>query len=91
MNGSVYEQWYSTCVNDWAEDILWLQGQYAELIAPLRGVMIQEHRLMENGLRLTVYEDGTRVCINPTSRDAVWDGHPVEAMGYLILKGGDEE
>lgn len=91
MNGSVYEQWYSTCVNDWAEDILWLQGQYAELIAPLRGVMIQEHRLMDNGLRLTVYEDGTRVCINPTSRDAVWDGHPVEAMGYLILKGGDEE
>lgn len=87
MSGSVYERWYSTCLDDWAEDVLWLQAQYAALLSPLRGETMERHELLGGGLRLTVYSDGTRICVNPTAQDMVWEGQVVEAMGYLIVKG----
>lgn len=51
----------------------------------LEGLRIIDHRIREDGMRETTYEDGTRVLINYSTDTVNVDGRDVEAMSSIRL------
>ena len=88
MNGSVYEMWHSTKYSDWLAECRLYADAYRDALLDVREEVIMRHDILENGLRVVTYENGTRLCVNYRERDAEFEGHAVSARGYLLLKGG---
>ncbi len=87
MSGSVYEQWYSVSSDAWLETCAAFAEVYEEVLLPLRQYAMVQHEVLENGLRIVTYSDGTRICINRQDETAEYEGHQIPGMNYLVLKG----
>lgn len=87
MNGSVYEQWYSVEADIWLETCAQFVQAYEEVLLPLQACTIDRHEVLDSGLRVVTYSDGTRICINAQPEKVNYDGQTIDAMAYLVLKG----
>ncbi len=90
LNGSVYERWYATAFDTWREDVAYFTQVYEKVLLPLRRETMTCHELLDNGLRVVTYSDGTRICVNPSAAPAAYAGHTIAPMDYLVLKGGEQ-
>ena len=57
------------------------------LLARIDGAQITDHRILENKLRVTTFENGVRVAVNYTDEALTFEGNTVGKQSYLILEG----
>ena len=71
------------------DDCIAVMARYAEDMKGLNGLRITGHRVLDNGLTVTEYEDGTRVYVNYTEGALEADGITVETRSYRVVREGD--
>jgi len=90
LNGSVYERWYATAFDTWREEMAYFTRAYEEVLLPLRRETMTCHEILDSGLRVVTYSDGTRICVNPSTSAVSYAGHTIAPMDYLVMKGGEK-
>ena len=76
---SQYSQWKDTAVEIWR--------QFNADFAALQDQTITAHTVLTEDVVRVTYEDGTRVYVNYTALEGVWDGVNVPATGYIVVRG----
>jgi len=71
----------------WAEEAIAMAVQYQQDMAGLNQQKIVSHQQVNEALRITGYEDGTKVYVNYGKQDAMQDGLTVPAMSYHVERG----
>ncbi len=82
-----YEHLLSTQYAIQKDDVLVLWDEWSRAMDGLNGLTITDHAVIGD-LRVTTYEDGTRVYVNYGASAREEDGVSVEARGYAVVKGG---
>lgn len=78
--GSEYTVWEKPAAAEYAK--------VAEVLAPLAGKTIEDHRSLMPKVYQTVYSDGTRIIVNYNRSSVTIDGQIIEPYGFGIRKGG---
>lgn len=84
-----YTQFFGADFEKWSTLADEVYKQYSNDFAPLASQLIDDHKILENGLRITTYEDGTEVLINYSKSDITYEDITVLAGNYAVkAKGG---
>lgn len=78
--GSEYTVWEKPAAAEYAK--------VAEVLAPLAGKTIEDHRSLMPKVYETSYSDGTRIIVNYNRSSVTIDGQIIEPYGFGIRKGG---
>lgn len=65
--------------------------RYQSEMAGLNTLRMTGHCILQSGVSVTEYEDGTRVYVNYTQKDFSADGVTVPAEDYLVVRGGAQK
>lgn len=78
--GSEYTEWEKPAAEEYAK--------VAEVLAPLAGKTIEDHRSLLPRVYQTTYSEGTRIMVNYNRSSVTVDGQTIEAFGFRVTKGG---
>jgi hypothetical protein len=81
--GSEYTVWEKPAAAEYAKVV--------EVLAPLAGKTIEDHRSLMPNVYETAYSDGTRIIVNYNRSSVTVDGQTIEPYGYGVRKGGGSE
>ncbi|MCX7658072.1 MAG: DUF5696 domain-containing protein [Oscillospiraceae bacterium] len=87
LSHSAYESYYSTNYRYWLSDAVSAYQTVNEVYKSLRTQKIKEHIIHSDGVRETVYENGTSVIVNYTDKDAKVGNITVKAKSYAVKEG----
>lgn len=74
---------------DWADIAVSEYHRYNEALAHVQDQFIVDHRELAEGVRATVYEDGTMIIVNYTDRAYRHEEVEIGAQQYAVLEGAD--
>jgi hypothetical protein len=83
-----FRQFYANEYDKWSPDANALYQQFTADFAGLYKQAITNHAIIEAGLTLTGYEDGTRVMVNYGGSAVNYDGVIINAHSYAVLRDG---
>lgn len=84
-----YQHYSTTNYVSWIDEAAALYKDLLPYMAELRDKCITDHEILENGLRVTVYENGTKSIVNYADHDIEYHDKTVKAKGYLLEKAGE--
>ncbi|WP_019640197.1 DUF5696 domain-containing protein [Paenibacillus fonticola] len=82
-----FDAMYSTYYMDWLREAADLYAEANAALGPLQKVRMTDHRLVQEGVYETVYENGVRIWVNYTDQAVLVEGQKVKPMGYEIGGG----
>ena len=78
----------STCYADWRDTIRSTYEQISKVLSQVRGQQMTKHTVVSEGVVITEYENGGRICVNYLSEPFIFEGENVPAMTAVFI-GGD--
>ena len=84
-----YQHYSTTNYVSWIDEAATLYKDLQPYMTEQRNQRITDHEILENGLRVTVYENGVKSIVNYADHDVEYDGKTVKAKGYLFEKAGE--
>jgi len=88
LQESDYTGYYGASYASWGEKAIEMIIRYQADMKGLNQQKIVNHEILESDVRVTEYENGTKVYVNYTDEDVSTDGVTVPARDYVV-KGGD--
>ena len=84
MKYSGVNRFYSTCFNTWKDTAVEVYSELADVLSPVTGARMLSHEILDEGVRKTVYSNGTAIFVNYNAEPVTVDGVRVPAMGYAV-------
>lgn len=69
---------------DWIDEAVETYKELKPILQNLSGQKIVEHKVYENGARITVYENGVKILTNYSDKTATVDGLSAQAHSYAV-------
>jgi len=83
-----YNILFSSKFDIWVEKVLQEYNVQAVKMGYLQDIAIVDHRMLDEDVFETVYEDGSRVIVNYRSTPWEGEGVTVGALDYVLIEGG---
>jgi RNase P protein component len=83
-----YRRFFSNEYSRWIDTANNLYHDHNAVFAPLYNQLIIGHSILDDGVTVTVYEDGTRVYVNTSMRDYDGDGFVLPSRRYVVRVAG---
>lgn len=87
LQGTALSAYHSTYYATWLDTAQTLYAAYSELCAQVGGARMTSHTVLDDGLRITAYENGVRVYVNDTQTDLSDGPVHVPPGAYQIVQG----
>ncbi len=84
-----YTHFYGANYEMWAEVANEVYQRFDKELSHVYNQYMVDHQILEDGLTMTVYEDGTKAIVNYNYTDCTYEGQTVGARDYIVLKGGN--
>ena len=81
---------YPTYFGDWAEKTTEYQKRFEKIFGSLNDKVITKHTVLQNGLRVTEYENGCEIAVNYSDSDVEYNGVKVSARDFAVISGGEK-
>ncbi len=89
LEETLHNEFYGSDYSLWKEDIISIYHKMQEDMGNTYNQYITEYKVINSGVRLTGYEDGTRVIVNYCYDDYVYNGITIPARDYIVERGGE--
>ena len=87
LQNTYYTQYYGADFNAWKDKMLAIYADYEESLGHVFHQTITDHVVIAPDVRMTVYEDGTKVYVNYNNEDyKTEDGTVLPARDYLVIR-----
>lgn len=87
LQNTYYTQYFGADFYAWKEKMLEIYGDYEGALGHIFDKTITDHQLVADGVRLTVYEDGTKVYVNYNNEDYETEDKVIlPARDYLVIR-----
>jgi hypothetical protein len=83
---TVYRRYFANEYNRWKYIANELYQEFYENFAHLYNQLIIDHQILNNGVTVTVYEDGTRVYVNTSMQDFYLSYGILLSRSYKVLR-----
>ena len=90
LQDTFHSGYYGATYASWKQEVEQTVAAYQQDMAGLNGVAIAGHEILKKDVRVTVYENGTKVFTNYSNTDFAVDGLTIPARSYLVA-GGDAQ
>ncbi|MBQ6959982.1 MAG: hypothetical protein IJP78_03275 [Clostridia bacterium] len=90
LQDSFYTTYYGASYDAWKETAAAIIAACQADLKGLNSLRITDHQTVDTDIRLTVYENGTKVYVNYGAEDYQADGVLIPARGYVV-EGGERE
>ena len=87
LKDTAYSQYYSACYRDSYEAVLGAYRRAEALVGDLQTQTIADHRILQEGVTVTVYENGVCVYVNRTHLPVSVDGLEIPARAAVRSEG----
>ena len=87
LQDSAYSCYTGANWDRWKDEVIPMIIRYRKETAGLNSLRITGHEILTDEVRVTTYEDGTRIYVNYGHEAAEVDGREVPARDYLIERG----
>lgn len=84
-----YTHFFGANYSMWAEVANEVYQKFDAELSHVYNQYIVDHQILEDGLTMTVYEDGTKAIVNYNYTDCTYEGQTVGARDYIVVKGGN--
>lgn len=78
---------YGSKFNGIKENAVSITEEVQSVLSKIDGAKIIKHTVLDNGLRVTVYDNGFTVAVNYTDKALEYNGYSIEAESYKIWEG----
>ena len=85
---SSYPNFYATKYDNVEPMIESASDRLKDYYVAVSGATIKNHRILENGLRQTVFSSGISVTVNFSDKTVNLDGISIPAKDFIVIKGG---
>lgn len=86
LQNTYYTQYFGADFNAWKDKMLAIYADYEESLGHVFHQTITDHVVIAPDVRMTVYEDGTKVYVNYNNEDyKTEDGTVLPARDYLVI------
>ena len=89
VQDTLHTGYYGASYSQWAEDAALLIADYQRDMAGLNSQRMTGHERLADGVTMTVYESGAKVCVNYTDEDYVSGGLTIPARSYIVERGDE--
>lgn len=87
LQNTYYTQYFGADFDAWKEKMLAIYADYEGALGHVFNQTITDHIIAAPGVRMTVYEDGTKVYVNYNNEDyKTEDGRVLPARDYLVVR-----
>ena len=86
LQKTLYTMYYGSDFSEWEEEFRTIYDRFNAELGHVYNQEIADHVILENDVRKTVYEDGTKVYVNYGYYDRKVDGVTVPARDYLVVR-----
>lgn len=76
---------YSSQYDVYKSEIIEYTQKLAEVHEAVEGAVIENHEILENGVRIVSYSNGVRIYLNYSQSTRTVDGHSLESMSYKVV------
>lgn len=83
-----YNRLFSSEYTRWLDSMKQSIRVVNEITKPLMNVNWQDHKLLQEGLYESIYEDGTIVRVNYNSFPLTWESSEIKAEDFIVIRGG---
>jgi len=87
LQDSAYSCYTGANWDRWKDEVIPMIIRYRKETAGLNSLRITGHEILTDEVRVTTYEDGTRIYVNYGHEAAEADGREVPARDYLVERG----
>lgn len=81
-------RFYSTYYKDWEKEITSWYQSYNEALGDVQDQFIMDHRMLDEGVFETIYENGKRIVVNYNKHAYTTNGMTIGAEDFVVLEGG---
>ena len=86
LQKTLYTQYFGADFAGWKDRIVDIYTRYENEMKGLYNQSITDHQILEDGVRVTTYEDGTKVYVNYTYNEYSGNGVTVPARDYRVVR-----
>ncbi len=86
LQDTQYTNYYGSSFNLWKEMAYDIYNKYNDSLSHCYSLQIVDHKIIEDGVKCTTYEDGTEVYTNYNAYDYSGNGIKVPARDYIVIK-----
>lgn len=88
LQKTLYTEYFGADYNAWKDKLIEIYTRYNEELGSIFNQTMTDHKILASGVRVTTYEDGTKVFVNYSYTDYVTgDGVTVPARDYVVKSG----
>ena len=84
LHNTGLEDYFSLHYKSWENVIEDMYSQIGSALSKVEGASMPEHKVLSNGVILTVYSNGVKILINYNSENAVTEYGTVNAKSFLV-------
>jgi hypothetical protein len=84
MKNTGLNRYYATTYGVWREEAINIYNQVNEALKKVRGSMMLNHEILDNGVRKITYDNGVIIYINYDDESQMWEGIKIPAAGYRL-------
>lgn len=85
LKQTAFNRYHSTYYKQSFDQAIDLYNRYEAIMDQIQDTGLKEHRLLDNGLRMTVYQDGTAIVFNYTHQPLTYNEHIIQSKAYKII------
>lgn len=87
LESKYMRHFYSTYYKDWDTEIVSQYQRYNQALGDVQNQFITEHRMLEDGVFETTYENGKSIIVNYNNYPYTHDGITIEAEDFITVEG----
>ena len=87
LQNTYYTQYFGSNYDSWKDEMLEIYSRYDAELGKTYKQRITNHEVLDEGITLTAYEDGTKVYVNYSSTDyKIKSGITLPARDYMVIQ-----
>ena len=86
LQKTLYTKYYGSDYDEWKDEFKEIYSRYNSELGHVFNQEIKDHIMINNDVRVTVYEDGTKVYVNYGYEAFNYNGVKIPARDYLVVK-----
>ena len=86
LQKTMYTEYYGSTFSDWHDKMLEIYNRYEKELGHIFNQKITSNKEIAKNVKLTTYEDGTKIYVNYRYSDCVEDGITIPARDYVVIK-----
>lgn len=83
-----FHQFYSNEYDKWIDDATEIYNKFNDEFYEIYNQLIVNHTVLDSGVTVTEYENGTKAVVNKSDSDYNYNGNVIKSRDYLLVKGG---